>query len=80
MDTSRTLGNKRMVSCYTWDMDICKDVNCRLNNKCMGIDRNGSTDHPPLGGCSNPDLDGLSQPRRQQRDHLAVVAASHTLG
>ena len=80
MDTSRTLGNKRKVSCYTYDMDIDKDVNCKLNNKCTGIDRNGSTDRPPLGRCSNSGQNGLSQPRRQQKDHLAVVAASHTRG
>ena len=80
MDTSRTLGNKRKVSCYTYDMDIDKDVNCKLNNKCTGIDRNGSTDRPPLGRCSNSDPNGLSQPRRQQRDHPVVVAVSHTHG
>ena len=80
MDTSRTLGNKRKVSCYTYDRDIDKDVNCKLNNKCTGIDRNGSTDRPPLGRCSNSDPNGLSQPRRQQRDHPAVVAVSHTRG
>ena len=84
MDTCKgvtyRLNNKCKVSCYTSDMDIGKDVNCKLDNKCTGIDRNGSTDRPPLGGRSNSDLDGLSQPRRQQRDHLAVAAASHTLG
>ena len=80
MDTSRTLDNKHKVSCYTYDMDIDKDVNCKLNNKCTGIDRNGSTDRPPLGRCSNSDPNGLSQPRRQQRDHPAVVAVSHTRG
>ena len=80
MDTSRTLGNKRKVSCYTYDMDIDKDVNRKLNNKCTGIDRNGSTDRPLLGRCSNSGPNGLSQPRRQQRDHPAVVAVSHTRG
>ena len=80
MDTSRTLGNRRKVSCYTYDMYIDKDVNCKLNNKCTGIDRNGSTGRPPLGRCSNSDPNGLSQPRRQQRDHPAVVAVSHTRG
>ena len=79
-DVTYRRNNKRKVSCYTWDMDMCKGVIYRLNNKRMGIDRSGSTDRPPLGRCSNSGPNGLSQPRRQQRDHPAVVAVSHTRG
>ena len=75
MDVNDTLNNNCMDGAHTLGRDIGKGVNRKLDNTHRDIGHTWSTDRPLLGRCSNSGPGGLSQPRRQQRYHLAGAAA-----